>query len=234
MKKFSVGLFIFIGTMFSHSVSSQSTDSLSFADLEFRKYSTIYQLANDFNDPDVARMALYNILIYTGNKGAILDSLAMIYYSNRQYVSAALVAKEGVRMNPDSELALEIAAVSFASLGAKDQSVEYYEKLFLKNDQSSTIYQAAFLQYELKRFTEAKASIGILLGRQDVDETKLVFTKLDDRSQEVTIRAAVLNLKGLVSLEEGDKEKAKTLFLEALNASAGFEQAQINLRDASK
>lgn len=234
MKKILFILVVFGGTLVNKNASAQSADSLNFVDVDIQKNATIYQLAMQFNDPSVARMALYNLLFYSNNQSAVLDSLAMVYYNLNQMPSVALVTKENLKINPDNQIALELGAIAFNQLGAKDQALDNYERLFLKNNNSHTLYQVAQMQFELKRYTEAKTSADILLKRTDIDELKVRFSKLDKSQQEVSMRAAALNLKGQITLAAGDVEGAKKLYLEALNAAPGFEVAQVNLSKAGK
>lgn len=234
MKKIIFVWVVMGGILQSNSVSGQSSDSLNFIDVDIQKNAAIYELAMQFNDPPVARMALYNLLFYSNNQSAVLDSLAMMYYNLNQMPSVALVTKENLKINPDNQVALELGAIALNQLGAKDQALDNYEKLFLKNNNSQTLYQIAFMQYELKRFTESATSADILLKRTDIDELKMSFAKLDKTQQEISMRAALLNLKGLLAQQRGDIQKAKELFLEALNVAPGFELAQVNLSKAGK
>lgn len=231
MKQKLIVLFIaFTGYINISQAQSDSSKQIGPADI----YTGIYHLANQFNDPEVARMSLYHLLIISPNKAAVLDSLALYYYNYQQWSSVALVSKENLKLNPNNQLALELTGVAFENLGIKDQAVEHYEKLFLKNDNSNTLYKVAFLQYDLKRFKESAASVEILLKRQDVDSLKLVFPKQDKTQQEVSMTAAITNLKGLIAKSEGNVAKAKELFLEALKLAPGFEIAQLNLKNADK
>lgn len=234
MKKILITIFVSGGIGSGNLTFAQEQDSLSFIDVDVRKNIAIYQLANQFNDPAVARMALYNILFFTNNQSAVLDSLTLFYYNLNQMPSVALVTKENLKINPDNQVALELGAIALNQLGAKDQALENYEKLFLKNNDSRTLYQVAFMQYELKRFNESETSAEILLKRTDVDEHKMAFNKLDKTQQEVPMRAALLNLKGLLAQEKGEIDEAKALFLEAINLAPGFEVAQANLSKAGK
>lgn len=214
-------------------ITKAQEDSIKSID-PVRMYLGIYHLANQFNDPAVVRMALYHLLMFSSEKSKVLDSLALYYYNYQQWSSTALVSQENLNLNPNNELALELAGVSFENLSLKDKALEYYEKLFLKNDNSNILYKIAFLQYDLKRFRECTTSIEILMKRTDADEIKLIFPKQDKSQQKIIMRAALTNLKGLLAKEEGNITKAKELFLEALKLAPKFEIAQINLRDADK
>ena len=61
---------------------------------ELRKQSFIYNSAKLFNDPLVARMALYNLLAENPANPALYDSLALSYLQYNQSASAALVAQQ--------------------------------------------------------------------------------------------------------------------------------------------
>lgn len=216
------------------SIAQEKKDSVSFAEVSFNKYANIYQLANQFNDKEVARMALYEMIMLSNNQTALLDTLALDYYSNGNVLSAVLVSKENLKINPNDVIALEICAIGFQRLGLLDKSLENYEKLYLKNNSSSPLYQMAFLQAELKRYKEASATIEILLLRSDIDDQMLTFNKADQSTQDVSMRAALLNLKGIIAKEAGDIESAKKLFLEAIQLAPGFELAQLNLKNTKE
>ena len=220
----------FSSNVFAQEAKADTTQTDGF----FNLYAGIYNLSTQFGDPAVTRMALYHLLMVAPNKTGILDSLALNYYDNQNWVSVVLVSTENLKINPDNELALELSGVAYENLGIKDKALEQYETLFLKNDKTGTLYRVAFLQYEQKRYKESLASVDILLNRADINEQKLYFPKMDKTQQEVSMKGALLNLKGLIAKAEGNVTQAKEYYLEALKASPGFEVAQKNLSDADK
>ena len=52
---------------------------------ELRKQSFIYNSARLFNDPLVARMALYNLISENPGNVALYDSLALLYFQYNQF-----------------------------------------------------------------------------------------------------------------------------------------------------
>ncbi len=144
-----------------------------------------------------------------------------------------MVALDLLKIDDDNIAALEIAAVSLENIGAIERSVSYYESLYLLTNDLFTLYKAAYLQYGLKRFTEADNSIKMLLSARKIDEVKLNFPKKDNTQQEVPLRAAVLNLKGLMALEQNNKAEALVQFNEALKILPDFELAQENIKTAN-
>ncbi|MDP4679863.1 MAG: tetratricopeptide repeat protein [Cyclobacteriaceae bacterium] len=235
MKRILLITVLVIGGLVNNQANAQTAPAdTTKTDGFFNLYAGIYNLSSQFNDPIVTRMALYHLLMVSGNKTGILDSLALNFYDNQNWISVALVTKENLKFNPDNELALELAGLAYENLGIKDKSLDQYETLFLKNNETSTLYRVAFLQFELKRYKESLASTEILLNRTDINDQTLFFPKIDKTQQEVSMRSALLHLKGLIAKEEGDIQKAKEFYLEALKVSPGFEIAQKNLQEASK
>ena len=220
-------LLVLLATSYTVLKAQQDT---TYAEFDFQKSFAIYDLATQFNDPVIARMALYDILLMTDNQTAILDSLALNYFTSRRYISAALVAQENVKINKRNAMALEIGAVSFANIGAKEKALDFYEDLALLNDKIETHYQVAFLQFELKRYTEAKTTIDFMMNKKGLDTSKIVFPKVDNSSQEVSMKAALYNLNGLILEGKSQAKEAMEWYLKATQEQPGFELAQLNIK----
>ncbi len=194
----------------------------------------IFENATLYNDPVVARTALYNMLAMDPTNNNLLDSLAVFYFEYGQYASAAIVAQEAQKRNPENILALEIAAISFESLNIKDRALTEYESLFLKNNNTFTLYKIAFLQYDLERFNESNTSADILLRRKEASESTIAFQKSDETQQQVPLSAAIYNLKGIIAVQLDKKDQAVEHFNKALEIAPDFELVQANLQDINK
>jgi tetratricopeptide (TPR) repeat protein len=129
---------------------------------------------------------------------------------------------------------MEIAALSFDNVGLKEQAVKYYEKMYLENNNIGVLYRMAFLQYELKRFSEANASIDIMLDSPEASEQEVYFPINDKENQAVTLKAAVHRLRGMVYQAQGNVEEAKKSFLSALEVQGDFVLAQKQLAELNK
>ncbi len=192
----------------------------------YKKYITAVQ----WNDFDVAKDALYDLIIENPLNDSLIYSLAYFYYENQKYVPAVLVSQQLLARNPKSIAALEISAVGYESMGVKDRALQNYESLYLISNNIGTLYKMAFLQYDLKRFTESLATIDILFTKTEIDTTKVVFTDAQNKSKEYPMKVSVLNLKGLIQLEHfGDKVAAKKSFEEALAIAPDFVSAKESL-----
>ncbi len=197
-------------------------------------YARTYQAAMRYNDFSVAKSALLNLLVENPQNDSILYSLSVLYYQMQQYASAALSAQDVLTINPDNIGALEVAAVSYESIGAREKALETYETLYLKTDDFQVLYKMAFLQYDMKKYSESRTNADILLGKKEALELKSVYKMADGTDKEFPIKAALLNLKGLISKEEGDKAAAKGFFEQALAIAPDFQMAKDNLDSLAK
>lgn len=190
-----------------------------------RKYSA----AARWGDADVAKDALYDIIVENPGNDSLIYSLAYYYFDQEKYAPAFLIANDLLQRRPKEESYLEMAAVSAQQLGANDKALQNYESLYLINNNIRTLYQVAFLQYNLKRYAECSTSIDIMLGKADVATEKVVFNDAQGKEKEYPLKASVLNLKGLLALDQNDKAGAKKAFSEALAVAPDFKPAKDNM-----
>jgi tetratricopeptide (TPR) repeat protein len=190
---------------------------------------TAYQLAMRYSDLSLAKAKLYDLMIRNPENARYMEALANIYFDNSQFASAALVSIDLLQSNDKNVGALEIAAYSLEQLGAFDRALPHFESLYLLTGDNFSLYKSAFLQYNLQRYEEAMNSVNMLVKNAKADE-KIGFPKSQTETQEISMKAAALNLKGLIYLDQNSKADAKTAFNEAISLDASFEQAKENLQ----
>ena len=225
---------VFIGaglTLFGQSQEVVPKDSIPW---ELRKQSIIYNTATAFNDPVVAKVALYNLIAENPGNHTLYDSLALIYFQYNQNVSAALVAQQAIQLNPRDMFATKIAASAFEQIGAADKALIHYEKLYLTDGNISVLYKMAFLQMELKRFAEANTSTDIIIGDPSAKEINIVFPTTDNAGQEVSLDIAAYRIKAMIEEARGNTDLAKAKYLEVLEMKPGFQIVQQQLRELTK
>ncbi|MEM9338988.1 MAG: hypothetical protein AAGA66_09690 [Bacteroidota bacterium] len=201
---------------------------------EFRKQAFIYNTAKIFNDPQVARMAIYNLISENPSNAPLYDSLALLYLQYNQYASAALVAQQSLQINGDNLFATEIAGSAFDNLGVKDKAIPYYESLYLANNDINVLYKIAFLQMEASRYEEANASINIIMGKEEAKSINITFPTEDRRGQEVPLNVSAHRIKAMIEESKGNDEAAKTLYLKTLEMFPGFQIVQRQLQELTK
>ena len=220
-----------VGFVNAQSLEMAPGDSIPW---ELRKQSFIYNTAKMFNDPVVARTALYSLLAENPGNVALYDSLALLYLQYNQNASAALVAQQALQINPQDQFAMEIAATGFDNLGAKGRALNNYEKLYLANGDINTLYKVAFLQFELDRYAESNTSLDIIIGDPQSDERTIRFPTTDSKGQDVKLKVAARRLKAMILQDKGDIEGAKAKYLEVLEMHPGFQIVQQQLREMTK
>lgn len=214
--------------------STENTDARQQTSGFFNHFINKYVVANRFGDYDVAKDALYDILVENPGNDSLFFTLAYLYYDNQKFTSAALVGQELLARNSKDPNALELTASSFESLGLKDRAVQYFESLYLVSNSFPALYKTAFLQFDLKRLKESQANCDIMLTKKEADELTVTFNTADNKTKDYPIRVSILNLQGMVARESGDKAAAKGYFEQALKLAPDFVQAKENLANLAK
>ena len=191
-----------------------------------------YQAALRYNDLEVAKDKLYTLIVRNPEDLRFMEALGSLYFESGQYASSALVAMDILKLNDKNVGALEIASYALEQLGAFDRALPYYESLHLLTGDNFSLYKSAYLQYSMKRYAEAMNSLTMLMKVAKADE-KIGFAISDTETQQVDIKAAALNLKGLVFLDQNSKTEAKAAFTEALAIEPNFNQAKENIGKAN-
>jgi predicted Zn-dependent protease len=192
----------------------------------------VYQAAMRYSDTDMAKAKLYELMVRNPEDIRYMEALASLYFDANQYTSAALIALDLIELNGKNIGALEVAAYSLEQLGALDRALPQFESLYLLTGDNFSLYKSAFIQYNLKRYEEALNSVNMLVKNAKADE-KIGFPKSQTETQEVSMKAAALNLKGLIYLDQNSKAEAKTAFNEAISLDPAFIQAKENLVKAN-
>jgi tetratricopeptide (TPR) repeat protein len=190
-----------------------------------RKYAT----AERWNDAELMKSALLDIIVENPGYDSLIAELGYFYYSEQKYASSMLIATDLLRRQPKNINYLEMAATSAQQLGAGEKALENYESLYLINNNIRTLYQVAFLQYQLKRYAECATSIDIIMSKPELATEKATFQDAKGVAKEYPMKASVLNLKGLLLLDQNDKAGAKKAFTDALAIAPDFMLAKANL-----
>lgn len=190
-----------------------------------------YAIANRWNDSDIARSALYDLIAEYPGSDSLIFSLALIYYEEQKFASAVLVGQDLLARTPKNAQVLELVAVGYEGLNIADRALQNYESLYLLTGKSVTLYKMAFLQYGLKRYQETITNVDILLGKPEAETTKVTFNDATGKPKEYLMKVALLNLKGLAYKDQGDKVNAKKFLDQSLALAPDFKPAKDNLAD---
>lgn len=194
----------------------------------------VYQLALRYNDMPAARVKLLELIERNPTNLQFAETLASLYFESGEYTSAAISALDVLEVSDKSLTGLEIAAYSLEQLGAMDRALPNFERHYLLTGNLFSLYKTAYMQYSLNRQEEALNSINMLVKNNKSSEEKVGFPKEDNTQQEVTLKAAALNLKGMVYMYQKDKNEAKEAITQALELQPDFELARENLKEVQK
>ena len=232
MKKFAILVSFLLGSV-ATVLGQTAADSIPKFDAKVKSAlnasdQMAYQAALRYSDLETAKIKLYDLMVRNPEDLRYMEALGSLFFESGKNASAALVAMDLLNINDKNVGALEIASYALEQLGAFDRALPYYESLHLLTGDNFSLYKSAYLQYSLKRYAEAINSLTMLIKIAKVDE-KIGFAVSETETQQVNMKAAALNLKGLVYLDQDSKSEAKAAFTEALALEPTFNQAKENL-----
>ncbi|MFC0261202.1 tetratricopeptide repeat protein [Fontibacter flavus] len=194
----------------------------------------IYQLAMRYNDLSVARMKLFDLIERNPSNTRYPELLATLYFDAGQYASAAVSAIDLLEVNDKSVTGLEIAAYSLEQLGAMDRALPHFERHYLLTGNLFSLYKTAYMQYSLNRQEEALNSLNMLIKNNKSAEEAIGFPSASGDTQEINLKAAALNLKAMLYMDQKNKAEALDAINQALALSPDFELAKENLVEIQK
>jgi len=191
---------------------------------------TIMKQALRYGDNDIAANSLYTIIAKEGATSVYKDSLAYLYFSGRKYSSCFLVCTDILSQDGNKQNILEMQAISLENLGAIDKSAQVYAKLVVKSNNNYHAYKLANLYFAIKKYDEAYKAIERAQQLKDKGTVKVTYAVNKNYNQQVSLLAAISNLKGLIEFEQGKNELAKGSFKKAVDYQADFVLAKENLQ----
>ena len=189
----------------------------------------IYETALKYGDIEVAKNAIYSLLAKHPDSLSYVDTLARLYFSNANYVQCALTSKDYLTRDSANLFVREMFAISLSSLNKNKESLEQYEILYGKTQSVFHAYQIAILQYELKRFGECETTCAIILSDPKAGEQKVSINVDQNNNQQVPIKAATYNIRGVMYKEMNRPDDAINSFKEAVKIFPDFVLAKANI-----
>lgn len=214
--------FLFILTFsITYSTFSQSEKSM------LTHYKEYYNQMRTQGDVQGVINALTHLNILSPSQ-ARKDTLAVLYMNEGKHVQALNTI--GIERNEnDSDMAVEVKAISLQVLNQIERSVEHYEELYKRKPNPLVAYELADLKIQLDDLLGATKHItfGVANSKSDV-----MRTYYESQSQyQVPMKAAFIYLKGLVRFKENKTlniEAAIEIMDEALAIAPNFNLAQIS------
>jgi len=218
MKKL-VGLMLLLGVF---QLSAQTNAEL------VKHFEAYYIQMKTQGDMQGVINALTHLNVLQPNNQARKDTLATLYMNDRRHVQALNTI--GIEVNEnDSDMALEVKAISLQALGEIERALEHFEILFKRNPNVLIAYEMADIKIQLNKLEEASTNIEYGIANS-TPETMRAFYETQQPYQ-VPTRAAFNYLKGLIKFKENPEtniDAAVGLLDVALALAPNFNLATIS------
>ena len=157
------------------------------------------------------------------------DTLAYIYMSENQYMQALNTI--GIKQNAtDSDIAVEIKAVSLKAVKQGELAIGHFEELFKREQNPLVAYELAELYIQTKKLAEADKHIAFGLANSKPDMKKAYYET--QTPYEVSLNAAFMYLNA-ISTYSKDKKVNIDAAVDILDAALK-EAPNFNLINISK
>ncbi|MCG2460851.1 hypothetical protein K8352_08830 [Flavobacteriaceae bacterium F89] len=216
MKKFTF-LFLFAIAFFGN---AQTKSELQ------KHYEAYYKAMQQQADMDGVVEALTHLNVISPSKER-RDTLAYVYSSTSRYMQALNTI--GIDKNEnDSDLAIQVKAVSLKALNQPKRSLEQFEILYKRKPNPYLAYEVADLKIQTGDSNGANAEITYGLANA-TDQMKHAFYERQ-QPYEVPLKAAFLHLKGLVqyNLDKNNIDAAIASIDAALKIDPNFNLASLS------
>jgi tetratricopeptide (TPR) repeat protein len=155
------------------------------------------------------------------------DTLAYLYVTESKFLEALNTI--GIEKNlTDSDLNVEVKAISLKNLKEPKRALEHYNVLFNRNPNATLAYEIADLMMQTEDIPGAKSKIEYGLTNVKDDMKRAFYEK--QRPYETSLRAAFYYLKALAVFQENqdaNMDAALKLTNDALAIDPNFNMAKI-------
>ena len=156
------------------------------------------------------------------------DTLGFIYMREGMHMQALNTLGIELGTN-DSDIAVEVKAISLKAVGQPERAITHFNELFKRDNNALIAYELAELNLQTNNAAEANKHIQYGIANAKDDMNKAFFET--QTPYQVPLKAAFLYLKGLAKFNENKTiniDAAVDLLDEALKLAPNFNLAQIS------
>jgi len=192
----------------------------------------VYSMAMENGDLEAATMSVYQLMAMQPERIDWEDTLCLLYHGRGFYMQSALIASKILKRSPDNQPITEVLAQAYENIGNYQEAMLLYDKLLKKQRNPVFIYKRALMQYSLRYFTECEKGILEIL-KDEASNNLQIATQTDlnsKRMEMVPLKAATLNILGVMYMDMNLTEKARDAFRQALDIHANYPLVKANLK----
>ncbi len=206
-------------------ISSVVVNAQSNTDL-LNHFETYYKHMQEQGDVQGIINALTHLNVIAPSE-ARKDTLAYIYMSEGKYVQALNTI--GIdRILDDSDIAVQVKAVSLKAVKQPDLSIGHFEEMFKRSPNTLIAYELAELYLQTQKLAEADKYINYGLVNSKEDQKKAYYET--QNPYEVSLKSAFMYLNALNMYNKDKKaniDAAVDILDAALKTSPNFNLIQI-------
>ncbi|MBT8179742.1 MAG: hypothetical protein KJN96_04240 [Eudoraea sp.] len=156
------------------------------------------------------------------------DTLAYVYTNSNQHVQALNTLQSIDKNEADSDLAVQVKAISLKALNQPKRAIEHFEILFQRNPNAYLAYELADLKIQVGDNAGATTNIDYGIANAK-DDMKYAFYERQ-QPYEVPLKAALIHLKGLAiyNMDRNNIDTAISTIDEALTIDPNFNLASLS------
>lgn len=216
----TVGILV-LAVLFSASFGFSQTKS------ELQKhYEEFYDQMRLQGDVDGVINALTHLNVLSPSKER-MDTLAYIYANDNQHLQALNTI--GIdKIDTDSDLAVQVKAISLKALNQPKRALEQFEILNTREPNPYLAYELADLKVQLGENAEAMKNVEYGIANA-TDDMKYAFYERQ-QPYEVPLKAAFLHIKGLIqyNMDKNNIDTALATIESALQIDPNFNLASLS------
>lgn len=214
-------LIALIAVLFSSSYTYSQTKT------ELQKhYQAFYDQMRLQGDVDGVINALTHLNVLSPSKERN-DTLAYIYANDNQHLQALNTI--GIeKLDTDSDLAVQVKAISLKALNQPKRALEQFEVLNTRDPNAYLAYELADLKVQLGDNTGAMTNVEYGIANA-TDDMKYAFYERQ-QPYEVPLKAAFLHIKGLIqyNIDKNNIDQAIATIDQALQIDPNFNLASLS------
>jgi len=192
----------------------------------YKHYEAFYDQMRLQGDVDGVINALTHLNVLAPSKER-MDTLAYIYANDNQYLQALNTI--GIEKNEsDSDLGVQVKAMSLKALNQPKRALEQFEILFKRSPNAYLAYEMADLKIQIGDDKGATENITYGIANAQ-DDMKYAFYERQ-QPYEVSLKAALLHLRALVEFnkDQNNPDQALATIEEALKLDPNFNLASLS------
>lgn len=185
-----------------------------------KHYEAYYAQMKKQGDIQGVINALTHLNVLAPNQ-ARLDTLAVLYMNGGKHMQALNTIGIDTNAN-DSNMAVEVKAVSLQAINQPEQALVHFEELFKRTPNIMIAYEMADLKIQINDIAGATVNIEYGLANSKDDEVRTYYDS--QRPYQVPAKAAFTYLKGLAKfkLNQNDLDGAIAILDEAIALAPNF------------